>query len=705
MLYTKTNFKLANAVWPYAHEGELNRTVLFKTTIGRGTDTILHITAQSSYEVFINGQFVFHGPSRASHGFYRVDRLHIEKYLDRDKNDISVLVCGYHIKNFYLVSELAFLICEFSDKDKYFSPTGSDAWEAYLYSQKLKKVERYAYQRTFCEVYDFTNGAPLSPFGDKLDLKIYENEKFIEREVSYPDFPYESSKCFYEAGFVQKADTPRPFSPWWLGEVGKSYPGFLPSDLEFSSTGLVGGLTLTKTSDFSDGSIKNNSYISAEMNVNVTGLIRIELSCSSNTTLCIIFDELLKDDKVDYTRMDCANVLVYKLKGGEKYTLITAEPYTFKYMSVISLGGEVNISSLGVIRMDFNEHEIIKGLKSTTDEQIKRIYDASVETFRQNTYDIYMDCPSRERAGWLCDSFFTSRVEYLMTGKSRVEHAFLSNFLMAGQYPMIPNGMIPMCYPADHIDGNFIPNWAMWYVLELDEYFKRTNDREFIDDAKGAVYALLDYFRDFENERGLLEKLKAWVFVEWSRCNSLTQDINYPTNMLYYKLKMTVGRLYGDEKLIREAKSLKEVINSESKIGLFYCDNSVYSDTGCLNLSGEITETAQYYAFFTGVADKVTDKELWDVMINDFGSKRKQNNKWEKIHFSNAFIGNYLRLDLLKEAGLKAELESDIRGYFDYMAKRTGTLWEYDSPDASCNHGFASHVLVWLDYLGYLEDK
>ena len=30
--------------------------------------------------------------------------------------------------------------------------------------------------------------------------------------------------------------------------------------------------------------------------------------------------------------------------------------------------------------------------------------------------------------------------------------------------------MLPMCYPADHYDGNFIPNWAMWFVLELEEY-------------------------------------------------------------------------------------------------------------------------------------------------------------------------------------------------------------------------------------------
>ena len=53
--------------------------------------------------------------------------------------------------------------------------------------------------------------------------------------------------------------------------------------------------------------------------------------------------------------------------------------------------------------------------------------------------------------------------------------------------------------------------------------------------------------------------------------------------------------------------------------------------------------------------------------------------------------------------GLKDRLEADIVDYFYGMAKQTGTLWENDSASASCNHGFASHALVWLDYLGYLE--
>ena len=95
--------------------------------------------------------------------------------------------------------------------------------------------------------------------------------------------------------------------------------------------------------------------------------------------------------------------------------------------------------------------------------------------------------------------------------------------------------------------------------------------------------------------------------------------------------------------------------------------------------------------------------ELWNTLVRDFGFDRRETKKYPEIHFANAFIGNYLRLDLLRRFGYREMLESNIRDYFTSMAKETGTLWEYEDNKKSCNHGFASHVLHWMEYLGYIE--
>ena len=254
----------------------------------------------------------------------------------------------------------------------------------------------------------------------------------------------------------------------------------------------------------------------------------------------------------------------------------------------------------------------------------------------------------------------------------------------------------------------------MFLVLELEEYLMRTGDRAFIENAKTKIYALMNYFKKFENGDGLLEKLERWVFVEWSECNKLTQDINFPTNMLYAKTLNAAAKLYNDTEFAAKAERLKKIINEKSFTDKgFYCDNAVYGEDGIARLSGKCTETCQYYAFFCGIATPEEKPELWQRMLHDFGPERIIPNqwpnftpeaKWKEIYPSNAFIGNYLRLELLYLYGEHEKLTQNIKGFFTKMADLTGTLWENDSTTASCNHGFASHVVYWMDGMGMISE-
>lgn len=67
-----------------------------------------------------------------------------------------------------------------------------------------------------------------------------------------------------------------------------------------------------------------------------------------------------------------------------------------------------------------------------------------------------------------------------------------------------------MCYPSDHYDGSFIANWALWLVLELEEYKTRSGDEQMISAYKEKVYALMAYMAGLENSDGLLEKVPGW---------------------------------------------------------------------------------------------------------------------------------------------------------------------------------------------------
>ena len=153
-----------------------------------------------------------------------------------------------------------------------------------------------------------------------------------------------------------------------------------------------------------------------------------------------------------------------------------------------------------------------------------------------------------------------------------------------------------------------------------------------------------------------------------------------------------MDRMYGRPDLAAEARRVRETIRRQSWTGKWFCDNAVRQEDGTLKPSGNCTETCQYYMFMFDVATKESHSALWNTLLTDFGPERRKNGKFQEIAFSNAFIGNFLRLELLSRAGLDRQLLDETKGYFSYMAERTGTLWEFVSDWKSCNHGFASYA-------------
>ena len=193
--------------------------------------------------------------------------------------------------------------------------------------------------------------------------------------------------------------------------------------------------------------------------------------------------------------------------------------------------------------------------------------------------------------------------------------------------------MLPMCYPADHNDGVFIPNWALWFVVELEEYLARSGDRETVDALRPRVLRLFDYFKKFRNEDGLLEKLESWVFVEWSAANSFVQDVNYPSNMLYAKaLSTPPARCMACPDLTDDAEQHpRDHPPPSPSTADFFVDNAKRVN-GKLQVTTNRTEVCQYFAFFFDVAKPETHSELWQRLVKDFGPQRKQTKAFPEVH-------------------------------------------------------------------------
>ena len=702
-------FKAALPVWEKGENKTMNRTVSFCADLPAGKSVKLAAAASTSFVLTVNGAFAAHGPARCAHGFFRVDEYDLTPYLTEQVNRVAIRTVGYNVNSYAYLDQPSFLCAELTSGETILAATGVSGFTAYRVSERVTKSQRYSFQRPMTECYDLAPGAfsfETDPFTTvpAVETEIVPAGTFICRDMPYSDNEVIRPLGVIGRGSVTYSDKPGYYNSREISAISDIFKGYRPEELDCASHVEIGKIDYAPAAPVDESAdviaLPADSYADLDLGRNWSGVYALDLEADGDGILYLTFDEVMHHGAVNPFRLGVSSIIRIKVKKGT-YRLITAEPYVMRYTRLTASGCALTVRGLRLYHIAFPAASINTRFVGD-DPVLAKIYDAAVETFRANCVDIYMDCPHRERAGWLCDSFFTSRVEKTLTGASRVERAYLQNFLLPESFAFLPDGMLPMCYPSDHNDGVFIPNWAMWYGVELGEYLARTGDRSLIDDAKARMYALCGYFKPFENEFGLLEKLQSWVFIEWSKSNELVQEVSFGSNMLYAKMLDTLGHLYDDAALLDKADKLRRTINEMSMTDSgFYCDNANRVD-GKLVLSGERTESLQYYAFFCDVATPAQNPWLWDTLVHDFGYDRKEKGLFPEIWPANAFIGNYLRLDLLDRFGESDALRDNIRGYFEYMADKTGTLWENVGDYASCNHGFASHVLYWMDHLGMI---
>ncbi len=583
---------------------------------------LLRATGATLYRVFLNGQFLGHGPARGPHGFFRVDEWDLTAKLQPGENVVAFEVAGYNANSYYLLDQPSFLQAEVVAGGKVLASTGGSgaAFTATILKERVQKVQRYSFQRPFSEVYRLAPGydrwrAESGPLPEETKVSALPVKALLPRRVDYPDYVVRQPSWLVSQGQVRtglKVD--QPWKDRSLTDIGPKLGGYPEKELEtipsLELQTIANATNQPLNQPWTPGEsqvLKSNAWQIVDFGCNLTGFIGAKVRCRSNTRLFLTFDEILSNGDVDFKRLGCVNIIGYELQPGT-YDLESFEPYTLRYLKLIVLAGDCEVQNLYL--REYASAGVWQAHFAASDERLNRLFAAGRETFRQNSLDIFMDCPSRERAGWLCDSFFTARVAKDLCGDTRIEKNFFENYLLPAKFAYLPDGMLPMCYPADHNDGVFIPNWALWFVVELEEYLARSGDRETVDALRPRVLRLFDYFKKFRNEDGLLEKLESWVFVEWSAANSFVQDVNYPSNMLYAKALDAAGKMYGLSELTDDAERIRETIRRQSFEAGFFADNAKRVN-GKLQTTTNRTEVCQYFAFFFDVAKPETHSELW----------------------------------------------------------------------------------------------
>jgi alpha-L-rhamnosidase len=702
-------FRSAKPIWPRGRDSEMNLFVGFRAVfdLPAGRQTFLRAAGATLYRAYINGTFCAWGPARGPHGYYRVDVWEITPWLVRGRNLVAIEVAGYNINSYWVLDQPSFLQAEVFADDEVLASTGGsgESFEATILPERVRKTQRYSFQRAFSEVYRLHPGSAKwrqreDAESAKALCKVCASRALIPRRVPYPAFlKRQPDRSTAEGSFQYGLPVPHPLKGRSLTAIGPRLRGFPESDLEVIPYLELQGTATTNRQPIDapyqwDRPILLTAgrFHITDFGTDLSGFIGARVRARSSTKLYLTFDEMLTHGDVDFTRLGCVNILAYNLEVGV-YDLESFEPYTLRFLKLMVIEGDCEVTHIHL--REYAAQDVWTAQFESSDSALNRLFDAGRETYRQNAVDLFTDCPSRERSGWLCDSYFTAQVSPMLTGDTKVEQVFFENFLLPEHFAHLPAGMLPMCYPADHDDETFIPNWSLWFLLQLEQYENRSGNREMVEAFRPRVLKLLEYFTPFQNEDGLLENLSSWVFIEWSKANDYTAGVNYPTNMLYAAALAAVGRLYHLPQITHQAEAIQRAIRRQSFDGKFFVDNAVRRD-GKIFVTENRSETCQYYAYYFGTATSEQYATLWEILLKDFGPQRDSTRTYSEIAPSNAFVGNFLRMELLSRAGLTEQLLHESRAYLLYMAERTGTLWENTTAEASLNQAFASHIVKTL---------
>ncbi len=689
-------------VWIKKYQGEMNVKVDFTYTLQRQEGkTMLRVAAADVFRLTVNGKLVGYGPRRVLQGVSAINEYDISPFVQKKDGEIKVEVISYQNDGFYLADEPPFFAAEIENEGKIVCD--SLDFTAKRDFSKIQKVHRYSVQRNFVESYNLT------------DKRNQEEELCLVKgnELRYVDLPYpkfELRRCrLLERGTVEFLENYKTFEiPFTIRDKVnmKKYP---VSEMDEDVIDEISPFIYVRDDE---RQAKKNFYQTYAFQYTMTGFINLSVSTKKKATVYLIFDETLNTEHfrfpeklyetqflngalpIYFHRLNTVNIVKYDLEKGN-YELSTMEPYALKYVRVIVIGEDAKINAVSLTKYENADAFLRKN--TIKDKKLHRIYTAAQRTFAQCAVDYLIDCPSRERAAWLCDSYFSGRAEYYFTGNNRIEKNLLNAFLEAPQAPMIPEGMIPMCYFNNELSDEHMPTWAFWFVVELGEYYNRTQDEEFILKFAPKVTTLLDGMVEKHlNEHNLLEDVSGWLFIEWSKANDFTEGVSFPSNMLFSKALEAAATLFKREDYAELAKKMKESIKKLSFNGEFFVDNAVRVN-GVLTPTENISETCQYYAFYMDVANEREYKELFDVLFTKFGANRKDEEVYPYVHKSNAFIGDLLRLDYLFKIGRADQTIAECKDYYYHMVERTGTLWEHETPIASMVHCFCSLVAEWID--------
>lgn len=457
---------------------------------------VIRVTADARYTLYVNGEWVSHGPARGICTQWQYDEIDIAPLLRQGKNVIAALLYHYGVSNYSYIYAGTYGFMFSGRAGEVALGTDEGGWLHREAPGYISGVGRCAGQYSFWEYFDCRKG-----------------------ENNWMATDYIPGDDWVTTG---PGETRMPGAAPWTGFAVRSFPRPVP---EMFHAKLV-KCGKAETAEDVDGVAPLREYLqktqidwganekSAKIfcfEHEVLGHLNFEIySPQADAAVDFFCFEAFKSDGTPW--MDASGQTLY---GGRLYLDkgINRHELTLPWgmLAVLFIdrhcGGNLEIKTSmreTVYPLD------VRGTFQSGDEILDNIWKICLATQRRCMFDAYVDGPWRECAQWWGDALVQAANTFALSADDRL--LVRGHELMAAQ--TLPNGLTYGVAPA-MAPRAVLPDYSAMFLLTLYAHYYQTGSPEEYRKHRQTALGIVRFF-DRESAGGLMPvDRRFWFFIDW----------------------------------------------------------------------------------------------------------------------------------------------------------------------------------------------
>ena len=668
----------------------------------------LHLTADQTYRLWINGKYVCRGPVRGHQKNWFFDTVDVAPYLQKGHNFIAVEAFNPGISTFsYHFESRAGFICAARWEDGTEIFTNCDSWTMFRLSGYAPDTARLSVQMGFQEDLDLNYDdrrwifcenytIPTQPKWVRKGERTWNALPYLhlrKRQIPMLDEHICAPECCISAG-------------WGMGAPGKKRGGNISwefAEEELPSIDWKEKAIWKKDGDALCGTVpagRSGQIYAVTLDMGeewLPGTPVLEVSGGNSDTILELhyyhdlpnrIAELQPPPGVGSLLALAARLRLNSPQVHHEFFQIMG----IRFVTIVVRGNHEPLNLKISWRCAVYPLKIA-GAWDSSDDDLNAIWRISRHTQQVCAMDVFVDTPWREQSQWWGDARIQAKNTHWLTGDSRLLEQGIH---LIAEQEGAPDGLLFANAPTTH-SGPVLPDFCLTWIATLYDLYFQTGRTDFIPKFLSRAERILQYFEDRRGENGAISyDERFWLFEDWGDLPKKT----YPAFLNLWHCHVLT--------LWRELLSLcgKSTENTDAKIEsekillrrLFY-DPEQQLMMPVLDYDGKPQGTPivhdQVLALMLDLVQEAKGSMLAKRIIPCLKGTLREGLQ------PGAFWSTYL-LDLAQKLDLRQDALNYIRMHWNHMIP-TSTTWEVFDRDNytgwSCSHAWSSHPLTHIPEL------